>query len=214
MDRPGGIRLRDGLLGLLPGPSPVAQEHRVHMDEPSAAEALARAVFEFGSRHLTSTGEIVVLCIGTDRSTGDALGPLIGSHLVEDRPLSGCTVLGTLDNPVHATNLADTVHWVNEQFERPLVLAVDACLGRVESVGLLTVGAGSLKPGAAVNKTLPEVGQVYVTGVVNVGGFMEFLVLQNTRLSLVCRMARVASGGIAQGVSALLSARAAAASTL
>jgi hypothetical protein len=50
--------------------------------------------------------------------------------------------------------------------------------------------------------------------VVNVGGFMEFLVLQNTRLSLVYRMARVAAEGISQGVSALLSSRAAAASVL
>lgn len=183
------------------------------MDEPCAAERLARAIFEFGSRHLNGTGEIVLVCIGTDRSTGDALGPLIGSHLME-HAVSGCTVLGTLDNPVHATNLADTMLWVSEQFENPLVLAVDACLGRVESVGLLTVGAGSLKPGAAVNKTLPEVGQVYITGVVNVGGFMEFLVLQNTRLSLVWRMARVAAGGIAQGVTALLSSRAAAVSSI
>jgi putative sporulation protein YyaC len=205
--------LRDGWLGLLSGPTLAAQEHRVHMDEPCAAERLARAIFEFGSRHLNGTGEIVLVCIGTDRSTGDALGPLIGSHLME-HAVSGCTVLGTLDNPVHATNLADTMLWVSEQFENPLVLAVDACLGRVESVGLLTVGAGSLKPGAAVNKTLPEVGQVYITGVVNVGGFMEFLVLQNTRLSLVWRMARVAAGGIAQGVTALLSSRAAAVSSI
>lgn len=183
------------------------------MDEPSAVEELGRAILTFGSRHLSHAGEIVLVCIGTDRSTGDALGPLIGSHLVE-HPLPGCTVLGTLENPVHATNLADTMHWVSQQFENPLILAVDACLGRVESVGLISVGAGSLKPGAAVNKTLPEVGQVYITGVVNVGGFMEFLVLQNTRLSLVYRMARVAAGGIVQGVAALLSSREAAFSSI
>lgn len=185
----------------------------MHMDEPCAVDALGRAIFEFGSRHLAHVGEVVLVCIGTDRSTGDALGPLIGSHLME-HAIPGCTILGTLDNPVHATNLADTMQWVGEQFENPFVLAVDACLGRVESVGQLTVGDGSLKPGAAVNKTLPEVGQVYVTGVVNVGGFMEFLVLQNTRLSLVYRMARVASGGIAQGVTSLLSSRAAAVSSI
>lgn len=205
--------MRDGWLGLLSGPTLLAQEQRVHMDEPCAVEALGRAIFQFGSQHLTHCGEIVLVCIGTDRSTGDSLGPLVGSHLME-HVLPGCTVLGTLDNPVHATNLTDTMHWVNQHFENPLILAVDACLGRVESVGVLTVGSGSLKPGAAVNKTLPEVGQVYVTGVVNVGGFMEFLVLQNTRLSLVYRMARVASGGITQGVSALLSSRAAAVSSI
>ncbi|MGB4008573.1 MAG: DUF1256 domain-containing protein, partial [Bacillota bacterium] len=36
----------------------------------------------------------------------------------------------------------------------------------------------------------------HITGIVNVGGFMEYLVLQNTRLSLVIRMAEAIAGGI------------------
>lgn len=203
--------MREGWLGFLSEPAVCTPEQRVHVDTPDAQSAIARAVCEYGSRCLTGASEIVLVCIGTDRSTGDALGPLVGSYLTE-RTLPGCTVLGTLDNPVHATNLADTMAWVDKQFANPFVLAVDACLGRVESVGYLTVGSGSLKPGAAVNKTLPEVGKVYVTGIVNVGGFMEFLVLQNTRLSLVYRMAKVAAEGIMLGVSALTESRAVACS--
>jgi hypothetical protein len=37
---------------------------------------------------------------------------------------------------------------------------------------------------------------MHIVGVVNVGGFMEYLVLQNTRLSLVMRMAEVISTGL------------------
>jgi len=199
--------LREGWLQLLTEQTLCAQEQRVHVDAPDAKSSVARAVYEYGIRHVEDSGEIVLVCIGTDRSTGDALGPLVGSYL-QEQALSGCTVFGTLDNPVHATNLADTMGWVEKHFVKPLVLAVDASLGRVESVGYLTVGQGSLRPGAAVNKTLPEVGQVYVTGIVNVGGFMEYLVLQNTRLSLVYRMARVAAAGILQGIAALENHRA------
>jgi len=43
---------------------------------------------------------------------------------------------------------------------------------------------------------LPPIGDAYVTGVVNVGGFMEYLVLQNTRLSLVIKMADAIARGV------------------
>jgi putative sporulation protein YyaC len=178
----------------------------VHMDTPEADKHLADAVYSCALPHARAADEIILLCIGTDRSTGDALGPLVGSRLTEELP-KGYMVLGTLDCPVHAGNLAETVAWIEGSYRDPLVIAVDASLGRMESVGMLTVGQGSLKPGAGVNKTLPAVGRVYVTGVVNVGGFMEYLVLQNTRLSFVFRMARVAAQGIARGVTALAECR-------
>mgnify|MGYP000423502120 CR=1 FL=1 len=47
---------------------------------------------------------IMFLCIGTDRSTGDSLGPLVG-HMLRSRRLKGAAVIGTLDKPVHAMNL-------------------------------------------------------------------------------------------------------------
>ena len=58
------------------------------------------------------------------------------------------------------------------------------------------VAEGPLKPGTGVNKDLPPIGDAHITGIVNVGGFMEYLVLQNTRLSLVIRMAEAIAGGI------------------
>lgn len=187
-------------------PAVSIQEHRVHVDAPEADANLANAIYSCAAPRVRDADELVLLCIGTDRSTGDALGPLIGSRLTEGFP-EGYLVLGTLDNPVHAGNLGDTVTWIEKNFKNPLVIAVDACLGRTESLGMLTVGSGSLKPGAGVNKTLPAVGHVYVTGVVNVGGFMEYLVLQNTRLGFVFKMARVAAQGIAQGITSLVALR-------
>ena len=43
---------------------------------------------------------VMFLCIGTDRSTGDSLGPLVGHKLRRQR-LKGAAVIGTLDKPVH-----------------------------------------------------------------------------------------------------------------
>ncbi|WP_248929318.1 spore protease YyaC [Paenibacillus hamazuiensis] len=133
---------------------------------------------------------IVIICVGTDRSTGDALGPLVGSRLLSQR-LDGIHLYGTLDHPVHAMNLNDTLTTVYQHFNDPFIVAIDACLGQLTSVGCIQVGHGPVKPGAGVNKELPPVGHMHVTGIVNVGGFMEYFVLQNTRLSLVMNMAEV-----------------------
>ncbi|NLA06754.1 MAG: DUF1256 domain-containing protein, partial [Firmicutes bacterium] len=53
-------------------------------------------------------------------------------------------------------------------------------------------------PGTGVSKTLPPIGDIHVTGIVNVGGYMEYLVLQNTRLSVVMKMADIISKALLQ----------------
>ncbi|WP_042352969.1 spore protease YyaC [Bacillus massiliigorillae] len=138
---------------------------------------------------------IVVACIGTDRSTGDSLGPLVGTYLTE-KPNSPFLVYGTLENPIHAVNLQEKVQEIKEKHHDAFIIAVDACLGRMKNVGTVQIGDGPLKPGAGVNKNLPEVGDIHVTGIVNVSGFMEFFVLQNTRLNLVVKMAKTIADSI------------------
>ncbi|WP_424769338.1 spore protease YyaC [Paenibacillus sp. sgz302251] len=135
---------------------------------------------------------IVVVCVGTDRSTGDALGPIIGTSLSKYRS-PHFTLFGTLEEPVHAMNLDDTLLEINRRFHKPFVIGIDACLGQVSSVGCIQVGTGPVRPGAGVNKELPPVGDIHLTGIVNVGGFMEYFVLQNTRLHLVMKMADIIS---------------------
>lgn len=134
--------------------------------------------------------EIVIVCIGTDRSTGDCLGPLVGTALSEhNSPFFH--LYGTLEDPVHAMNLQDTLTMIYSKHRDPYIIGIDACLGQASSVGCIQVASGPLKPGAGVNKELPPVGDIHLTGIVNVGGFMEYFVLQNTRLSLVVRMSNI-----------------------
>jgi len=138
---------------------------------------------------------VIFVCIGTDRSTGDSLGPLIG-YKIGNLRYKNVYVFGDLDNPVHAKNLDDVMRSIFTKCCKPFVIAIDACLGKMDHVGCITIGEGSIKPGSGVNKELDPVGDAYVTGIVNFGGFMDFLVLQNTRLSIVMRMADLVSTGI------------------
>lgn len=174
-------------------------DSRIDSSDPSAVELVSASITLHMQACRRAAEPVVVVCIGTDRSTGDALGPLVGTSL---RQLDGdaLRVFGTLDDPVHAANLADVLRRLPGRGSEPFVLAVDACLGQSDQVGTIAVGPGPVRPGAGVNKVLPAVGSVHVTGTVNVGGFMEYLVLQNTRLSLVMRMARVISQGIVSSI--------------
>ncbi len=174
----------------------VREPNRIHYGSPDAARMIADALYSVLAPLHGPGRPLVCLCIGTDRSTGDALGPLVGRALHRQTPPGVC-VMGCLEDPVHASNLHEAIGRVQHVAHDPLVLAIDACLGRLETVGTITVGAGPLCPGAGVNKSLPEVGAAFVTGTVNVGGFMEYFVLQNTRLWLVVAMAEVIAAGVA-----------------
>ncbi|WP_025337155.1 spore protease YyaC [Paenibacillus sabinae] len=164
-----------------------------HADPEIYSAIIHRLLFHFS--RVRPGSQIVVVCIGTDRSTGDALGPLVGTALSRyHSPLF--TLYGTLDNPVHAVNLEETLGLIREQHQEPYVIGIDACLGHSTSVGSIQVVEGPLRPGAGVNKQLPPVGDIHLTGIVNVGGFMEYFVLQNTRLSLVMRLSEIIASSL------------------
>ena len=138
---------------------------------------------------------IVFVCIGTDRSTGDSLGPLIG-YKIGNLKYSNVYIHGTLENPVHAKNIEEVMKNVVSKYEKPFIVAVDACLGRMDHIGCINIGEGPISPGAGVNKNLPPLGDMFITGIVNFSGFMDFLILQNTRLNIVMKMADMISSGI------------------
>ncbi|MFC4321700.1 spore protease YyaC [Litchfieldia salsa] len=177
------MNLKQNLLDTIQGEN----NTRISYESEEADKEIARKV----SSMLPSNNQpVIIICIGTDRSTGDSLGPLIGTKLSEKR-LSQFHVYGTLDDPIHAVNLEDKMNLIKQTYRDPFIIGIDACLGRLKSVGIISIADGPVKPGAGVNKSLTPVGNMHITGIVNVSGFMEFFVLQNTRLSLVMKMADV-----------------------
>jgi putative sporulation protein YyaC len=178
----------------------VSEKTRINIEDPVAASKIAGdLVKRMKKSGVTANTAKVLLCIGTDRSTGDCLGPLVGSK-IDLTQQNFFAVYGSLDRPVHATNLKETIESIKTLYKDPFIIAVDACLGRLESVGCIHLGDGSILPGAGVNKDLPPVGQIHITGIVNVGGYMEYIILQNTRLNLVMRLADVIVGGINEAI--------------
>lgn len=142
---------------------------------------------------------LIFLCIGSDRATGDSLGPLIGYRL-EQQSHRNYTVYGTLKAPVHAKNLAAVVEQIHSRYHNPYIIAIDASLGKQSHVGYYTLGVGSLKPGAGVGKDLISVGDLFITGIVNLSGLLDRMLLQTTRLHTVMSLADRIYPGIRYGL--------------
>ena len=130
---------------------------------------------------------VLLFCIGTDRSTGDSLGPLkLKRAGLKDRRI---TVVGTLDSPVHAMNLEQAIFMVQHCYPDHVIVAIDASVGSPDHVGFATLGKGALQPGLGVSKELMEVGDISITGIVGGPGSHDPVMLQSVRLSMVMKMA-------------------------
>ncbi|WP_163195230.1 spore protease YyaC [Clostridium thermarum] len=167
----------------------------IDSSEPKSPFLLRDLLFEYIKPETKIGRDVVFLCIGTDRSTGDSLGPLVGEKL-KFLSRDKVSVYGNLQFPVHAKNLVETLEKIHTNHVNPYIIAVDACLGSIHNVGKIMIDTKPLTPGAAMNKNLPEVGNLSITGVVNISGTLEFMVLQNTRLYTVMQLADVISRGI------------------
>lgn len=130
---------------------------------------------------------VIFLCIGTDRSTGDSLGPLVGHKLRKCR-LKKAAVIGTLDKPVHAMNLEVYAAYIRTHFPDHVIVAIDASVGSPDHVGFATLGKALFNRAGSFQR-LMEVGDISITGIVGGPGSHDPVMLQSVRLSMVMKMA-------------------------
>jgi len=152
---------------------------------------LGKFVAEIAARHPYE--EMWFLCIGTDRSSGDCLGPWVGTMLAE---AGFANVTGTLEEPCDAGKLLAVLPGLPRGRR---VLAIDACLGRPESVGSFLVARKPLLPARSVGKHLPPVGDFSIAGIVNEAGPKPYWSLQTSSLRLVMSMARAIADAVIAG---------------
>ena len=155
----------------------------------------SRTLYDMIEKHAQTNRPMVLLCIGSDRATGDSLGPIIG-YKIEKLRHNNVSLYGTLEKPIHAKNLNETIKNIHETHQNPFVIAIDASLGRNTHIGYITLGDGPLLPGAGVDKHLPAVGDISITGIVNNSCTLDHLLLQTTRLNVVMALADFICSGI------------------
>ena len=106
-----------------------------------------------------------MVCIGSDRVSGDMLGPMVGSSLREEYRLP-CPVYGWVGESVNGINLESYLAMIKERHEGCVIIAVDAALGRESDVGSVRIKKGGIKAGGALERKGASVGDLGVIGVV------------------------------------------------
>ncbi|HHX18393.1 MAG TPA: spore protease YyaC [Clostridium sp.] len=154
---------------------------------------LNKAILTMASEIKKEYNKIAVVGIGSDRATGDSFGPLVG-YMLSKCQIYDFDVYGTILNPVHAKNIEETLKSIDHS--NTLVIAVDASVGRPEHIGHIVLSNQPIKPGSGVGKDLPPVGDISISAVVAIAGFLPLVMLQNTSLGLVYKMAEIAANSI------------------
>ena len=142
----------------------------------------------------------VILCIGSDITSGDSLGPLVGT-LLQEKGFGEGYLYGTLARPITAKEVVYMRDYLAKVHPGRKVIAVDAAVGRTEEVGLVKLQADGLYPGIGVGKRMTKLGDYSVMGIVAPKTKTPYQALGATRLNLVYRLAAAISEGIHQFIS-------------
>lgn len=83
--------------------------HYYNVKDTYAVRKFTNTLYNLIKENAGIRTDIIILCIGTDRATGDCLGPIVGYKL-KKMFLDNVTVYGTLSQPVHAKkNIEETI---------------------------------------------------------------------------------------------------------
>lgn len=145
--------------------------------------------------------ELVFLCIGTDKMTGDCFGPLVGNYIKNaiKQNIISCKVYGDLENPLVFSNIEKILKKINNTYKKPFIIAIDAALSKQKKIGEIIVKKGGIKFGFALSKEKGEIGDISIKAIVGenykkVDKNMQLL--QSTSLNLVMNLAIIVSDGI------------------
>lgn len=163
-------------------------EKKVHHTSPLAYYSISKAISNSFSE------DTVIICIGTDKCIGDCLGPLVGTILnINNFPLP---VYGSIDNPIHALNINKNLEYIKKTHPNAYIIGIDACLGQESSIGEIHIRNFAIHPGKGVGKSLPEVGDKSIVGIVDSNENADFFYSKSIRLSLIFKMAKVIADGL------------------
>ncbi|HBN12594.1 MAG TPA: spore protease YyaC [Clostridiales bacterium] len=138
----------------------------------------------------------VVLCIGSDLSIGDSLGPITGTKLKSSLSGLNCYVYGTLAKPITAHEVKYMNEFLKLTHPDSPIIAVDAAVGLAGDIGLIKISRRGLKPGSGANKKLAKVGDVSIMGIIAEQSLFNYSLFSATRLNMIYKMSEIIAEGI------------------
>lgn len=166
-----------------------------------------RIISNFIYEKIKDKKEIVIVCVGTTRIIGDALGPITGTFLTENNVEN---VYGTLEKPVDAINLTKVTEEIKANYFKPYIIAVDSavCLGASYLVGKpeflksITVEDRAITVRSWDTKNAVPIGDVGITATVAYGSYYNFQKrMESANLAIIYNMSNIIARSIKSALS-------------
>lgn len=148
---------------------------------------------------------LILVCIGTDKMTGDLFGPLVGNKIkdLNNEKYLKMIVYGDLENQVIFSNANQVINKIKYKYEKPCIIAIDSALSKKENIGKIIVKKGGVSYGHALKKKSNEIGDVTVKAIVGINYnhvYKNFKSLENVPLNLIVKLANIVANGITEVV--------------
>lgn len=132
--------------------------------------------------------KIIFLCIGTSKVIGDSFGPLVGNKLKREIHNNNIIILGDLEENISALNLYENLKFINNKYNKPFIISVDAALSRKEDIGKINVYPYGIKIRNALEENHNRIGNLSIKAIVannNKKSIENYLELMNTPKSRI-----------------------------
>lgn len=109
--------------------------------------------------------ELLFLCIGSEKISGDSVGPIVGS-ILKNRYKLPCPILGTEDKPVNGVNLPHYIENIRTVFPNHRIIAIDSAVGSKKDMWTIKIKKGGVVAGGAITSKNPRIGDIGILAVV------------------------------------------------
>lgn len=107
----------------------------------------------------------IYVCVGTPNTNFDSIGPRVGSKLKD----LGYEVYGTMENPIHGTNVRTIWDEKIKHLDRDRIIAIDAAVSlKPNSIGTAILRKRGVKPRAGIDSSNSdiEIGRRSIVGII------------------------------------------------
>ena len=126
------------------------------------------------------------MCIGSEKVSGDMLGPLVGTILKEEYLLDAY-IYGTTTRSVNGLNISKYIRLINNIHKNSLIISIDAAVGRQEEIGTIKLKYEGINAGAALGMN----NRINGIGIVGVVAEKKGEVLSNLLEANYCMVERM-----------------------
>lgn len=129
----------------------------------------------------------VIMCVGSNNTAGDSLGPIVGELLTHKYNIR-TYVYGTVNRPLTAANVIEVYNFIKKSHAGK-IFVIDASLGNESDNGTIQIFKGGISPAAAFFKNMPCMGDYSLIANVNIFSSQNVVALASVRLKSIKALA-------------------------